>query len=223
GFRIAPETQKLMREMTVNGEVDALVPERVWQEVARGLMEAKPSRMFQVLRECGALGRVAPEVDALWDDAETAERAMGVLDAAAGAGAHLPGRFAALTRSLAPLAVESVSNRLKVPTDCRDLALLAARHANTIADAAELDAPALLELFNAVDLWRRPERLAELAAAALAGEPDAPAARASLERARDAVLAVNAGAIAKSARSPGEIQQRIAAERLTAIARAIKK
>jgi tRNA nucleotidyltransferase (CCA-adding enzyme) len=147
---------------------------------------------------------------------------MGALDTVAEGGATLPARFATLTRLLEPLAVESVATRLKVPTDCRDLALLAARHANAIADAAELDAPALLELFNAVDLWRRPERLSELVSAALAGEPDAATARANLQRARDAVLAVNAGAIAKTARNPGEIQQRIAAERLTAIARAIK-
>jgi tRNA nucleotidyltransferase (CCA-adding enzyme) len=206
-----------------NGEADALVSERVWQELARGLMEKRPSRMFEMLRECGALARVAPEIDALWDDPETSAAAMGALDGVAQAGATLPARFATLTRFLEPLAVESVATRLKVPSDCRDLALLAARHANTIADAAELDATALLELFNAVDLWRRPERLAELAAAALAGEEDAPAARASLERARDAVLAVNAGAIAKTARNPGEIQQRIANERLTAIARALGK
>jgi tRNA nucleotidyltransferase (CCA-adding enzyme) len=222
GFRIAPETQKLMRHMVEDGEADALVSERVWQELARGLMEKRPSRMFEVLRECGALARVAPEVDALWDDADTAAAAMGALDTVAEGGATLPARFATLTRLLEPLAVESVATRLKVPTDCRDLALLAARHANAIADAAELDAPALLELFNAVDLWRRPERLSELVSAALAGEPDAATARANLQRARDAVLAVNAGAIAKTARNPGEIQQRIAAERLTAIARAIK-
>jgi tRNA nucleotidyltransferase (CCA-adding enzyme) len=115
-----------------------------------------------------------------------------------------------------------VSNRLKVPGDCRDLALLTARHANTVADALELDAPALLELFNAVDLWRRPERLADLMAAALAGEPDAAVARARIDRARDAVLAVNAGAVAKTSRNPGEIQHRIAQERLAAIAHAVK-
>ncbi|HEY4638190.1 MAG TPA: hypothetical protein VIH23_08005, partial [Burkholderiales bacterium] len=238
GFRIAPETMKLMREMAGNGEADALVAERVWQEVARGLMEAKPSRMFEVLRECGALARVMPEVDALWDDAGAAPEAMRaldaaaaagatlparfaalarslyplavealagrlkapadcrdlallaarhantVLDAAAAAGATLPARFAALARALVPLAVESLAGRLKAPADCRDLALLAARHANTVLDAAELDAQSVLELFNTVDAWRRPERFAELAAAAFAGEPDAGPAQARLERAR---------------------------------------
>ena len=222
GFPIAPETMKLMRDMAQNGEADALVPERVWQELARGLMEAKPSRLFEVLRECGVLVRVMPEMDALWDEPETAGAAMQALDACAKAGATLPARFAAATRLLEPLAVESLATRLKLPSDCRDLALLAARHANAIADAAELDAPALLELFNAVDLWRRPERFAELVAAALAGEPDAAAARASLERARAAAMAVNAGEIAKASKNPGEIQKKVSAGRLAAIARALE-
>jgi tRNA nucleotidyltransferase (CCA-adding enzyme) len=222
GFRIAPETLELMRKMAESGEADALVPERVWQELARGLMEARPSRMFEVLRECAALAHVTPEVDALWDDPETLATALRALDAAAQAGASLAERFAALTRLLEPLAVESVSSRLKVPSECRDLALLAARHANSIADATELDAGALLELFNAVDLWRRPERFVELIAAALAGESDAEAARARLERARAAAMSVNAGAIAKTCRDAGEIQKQVAAERLAAIARAIK-
>src|SRR6185295_10429594 len=87
GFRIAPETLELMRGMAENGEADALVPERVWQELARGLMEARPSRMFEVLRECEALVHVMPEVDALWDEAETAASAMHALDTTAQAGA----------------------------------------------------------------------------------------------------------------------------------------
>ena len=223
GFRIAPETLELMRRMADNGEADALVAERVWQEVARGLAEAKPSRMFEVLRECGALAHVMPEADALWDDPETAVAAMRALDAAAQAGASLAARFAALTRLLEPLAVESISTRLKAPSECRDLALLAARHANVIADAAGLDAGAVLELFNAVDLWRRPERFADLIAAALAGEPETAPARSRLERARYAALAVNAGAIAKGARDAGDIKQRIQAERLAAVSRALHK
>ena len=223
GFGIAPETLELMRRMADNGEADALVAERVWQEVARGLAEAKPSRMFEVLRECGALAHVMPEADALWDDPETAVAAMRALDAAAQAGASLAARFAALTRLLEPLAVESISTRLKAPSECRDLALLAARHANVIADAAGLDAGAVLELFNAVDLWRRPERFADLIAAALAGEPETAPARSRLERARDAALAVNAGAIAKGARDAGDIKQRIQAERLAAVSRALHK
>jgi tRNA nucleotidyltransferase (CCA-adding enzyme) len=223
GFRIAPETQKLMREMASNGEADALVPERVWQEFARGLMENKPSRMFEVLRECGALERVAPELDAQWDDLDAAREAMRALDAAAGAGATLPARCAVLARWLVPLAVESLAQRLKLPADCRDLALLAARYANTVLDAAELDAPEVLDLFNVTDAWRRPERFAGLVAAAVAGEADADAVTARLERARQAAQAVDAGAIAKASPNAGEIQARIAAERLNAITRALQK
>ena len=220
GFRIAPETMTLMREMAANGEVDALVAERVWQEVARGLMEAKPSRMFEVLRECGALASVMPEVDALWQDADAAREAMRVLDAAAGAGATLPARFAALARALDPLPVEALAGRLKVPADCRDLALLAARHANTMLDAAELDPQSVLELFNAVDAWRRPERFAELATAAFAGEPDAGPAQARLKRARAAAAAVNAGEIAKASQTPTAIRGNVDAARLEAIRKA---
>ena len=88
--------------------------------------------------------------------------------------------------------------------------------------SVELDAPALLELFNAMDLWRRPERFAELVVAALAGEPDADGARASLARARDAAMAVNAGEIAKASKNPGEIQKKVAAARLAAIAQTVK-
>ena len=217
GFRIAPETLRLMRQMAGNGEADALVPERVWQEIARGLMEARPSRLFEVLRECGALERVMPEVDALWDDADAAQEAMAALDAAARAPATLPARFAVLARPLTPLAVESLAARLKVPADCRDLALLAARHANALLDAGELDAGAILELFNTVDAWRRPERFAELLAAAFAGAPDAAPARARLERARAAAAAVDAGPIAKAAKAATEIRAGIDAARLAAI------
>jgi len=223
GFRIAPETMKLMRAMADNGEVDALVPERVWQEIARGLMEAKPSRMFDVLRECGALAHVMPEVDALRDDADAARSAMHALDAAAQAGATLPARFAALARSLEPLAVESLATRLKLPADCRDLAMLAAGHANAVLDAAELDAESVQELFNTVDAWRRPERFAELMTAAFAGEAGTGPARARLERALKAAAAVKGGEIAKAANGAAAIRGNIDAARLEAIREALGK
>ena len=221
GFRIAPETMRLMRRMAENGEADALVPERVWQEIAHGLMEAKPSRLFEALRESRALSRVMPEVDALWDDADAARSAMGALDAAAQAGATLPARFAALARSLEPLAVESLATRLKLPADCRDLALLAARYANTVLDAAELGPETVMELLNAVDAWRRPERFAELLTAAFADEADAAPTRARLERALAAAAAVNAGAIARSSHGATEIRGNVNAARLEAVRRAL--
>jgi tRNA nucleotidyltransferase (CCA-adding enzyme) len=222
GFRIAPETLELMRRMADGGEADALVPERVWQEVARGLMEAKPSRMFGVLRECGALPRVMPEVDALWDEPDNAQSAMRALDDAAQQGATLPARFAALTRSLAPLAVESLAARLKVPADCRDLALLAARHANMVLDAPEVGAEAVLEVFNLADAWRRPDRFGDLMTAAFADEADGAPARARLERALQAAAAVRGGDIAKASKDAETIRANVDAARLDAIAKALK-
>ena len=223
GFRVAPETMKLMREMAKNGEADALVPERVWQELARGLMEAKPSRMFAVLRDSGALAHVVPELDALWDEPDAANAAMAALDDAASSGALLPARVATPARWLEPLAVESLCHRLKVPSDCRDLALLASRHANTVLDAPELDGESLLELFDTVDAWRRPERFAELMAASFAGEPDTAEARTRLERALKAAAGIDAGAIARAAKGTTEIRGGIHEARIEAIREALKK
>ncbi len=215
-FAIAPETMRLMREMVANGEVDALVAERVWQEFSRGLMEPRPSRMLQVLRECGALARVMPELETIWAGAD-AVVVMRALDASAQAGAVVEVRFAVLGCTLDPLAVEALCSRLKAPADCRDLALLAARHAHTIGDAVELDALSALHLFNAADLWRKPGRFSQLVAAALAGGPDPAPALARLARAQAAVVAVNAGAIAQASGDTGNIRKDIDAARLKAI------
>jgi tRNA nucleotidyltransferase (CCA-adding enzyme) len=125
-------------------------------------------------------------------------------------------------RPLDPLAVESLAERLKIPADCRDLALLAARHANALLDAAEFDAQSVLELFNTVDAWRRPERFAELMTAAFAGEADAGGARARLERARAAAAAVKAGDIARASRDTAAIRGNVDAARLEAIRRALE-
>src|SRR5262245_4653607 len=217
GFRIAPETLDLMRKMAKSGEADALVPERVWQEVARGLMEANPARIFTVLRECEALARVMPEVDALWDDPDAAQAALRALDDAARKSATLPARFAALVRALDPLAVESLAARLKVPADCRDLALLAARHANMVLDAPEAGAEAVLEVFNLADAWRRPDRFGDLMTAAFANEADGAPARARLERALQAAAAVRGGDIAKASRDTEAIRANVDAARLEAI------
>ena len=108
-FTLAPETLALLRRMVDEGEIDALVPERVWQELARGLMSEKPSRMFEVLRECGALARLLPEVDRLWGvpqppmhhpEVDTGVHLMLVLDMAARLGAPLPVRWACLCHDL---------------------------------------------------------------------------------------------------------------------------
>jgi hypothetical protein len=167
-FTVAPETLALMREMVAAGEVDALVPERVWQELARGLMEDKPSRMFAVLRDCGALARLLPEVDALWGvpqradyhpEIDTGVHVMMVIDMAARLGAALPARFAALTHDLGKAKtpadilprhhghegksvalVEALCERLRVPVECRDVARLAARFHGDMHRVEELRA-----------------------------------------------------------------------------------
>lgn len=223
GFAIAPETQELMRHMVEAGEADALVAERVWQEVARGLMEKVPSRMFAVLRECGALGRIMPQLDALLADAGAGSAALRALDSAAGADATLEVRFAALMRALDPLAVQAFADRLRVPAACRDLALLAARHAHAIADAAEIDAESMHAILEAADAFRRPERFAELVMAALAGEADVEPVQARLMCALDAAAAVDAGAIAKASAGSAAIGERVSAARLEAVREALNK
>jgi tRNA nucleotidyltransferase (CCA-adding enzyme) len=221
GFDVAPETLALMREIVHAGEADALVPERVWQEFARGLMESQPSRMFEVLHECGALERIAPEIATLFEDPVRAQAALAALDAAALDGASLEVRFAALVRTLDPYAIDAIAERLKLPAAVRDLALLAARHANAIADAAALPAESILELFNAADAWRRPERFEELLQAALAAEHDTDASVRRLRQAHAAASAVDAGAAAKATPKGAAIRERVNAARLDAIRLAI--
>ncbi|MEQ1668169.1 MAG: multifunctional CCA addition/repair protein [Sulfuriferula sp.] len=195
-FSIAPETMALMQEMVAAGEVDALVPERMWQELARGLMEAQPSRMFMTLRECGALVRILPEVDALFGvtqpeqyhpEIDTGVHVMMVVDYVASAGFDLPVRFAALLhdvgkgltpRELWPkhhghegsgvALVKAMCARLRVPKDCADLAVLATRYHGDIHRAQQLRADTIVKLLGAVDAYRRPERFTQLLQACFA-------------------------------------------------------
>ena len=189
-FSVAPETIALVRRMVAAGELDALVPERVWQELSRGLMEARPSRLFEVLRSGGALARLLPEVDRLWGvpqppahhpEIDTGVHLMMVLDMAAQLDAPLSVRFACLGHDLGkgstpaellprhighePRSVELVrrlSARLRVPTDCRALAELVAREHGNVHRSGALGAEAVVRLLDRCDAWRRPERFAEL-------------------------------------------------------------
>ena len=198
GFSVAPETQALMQQMVDAGEVDHLVSERVWQELAKGLMERQPSRMFEVLRECGALQRLLPEVDCLWGVPQSAEHhpeidtgvhLMLVLDMAAQLNAPLAVRFACLVHDLGkgttPADVlprhigheersvkllQGVCQRLRVPLDCVALAEVVAREHGNIHRSAGLGAVALVRLLERCDAIRKPERFAE---ALLACECDA--------------------------------------------------
>lgn len=193
-FQVAPETNVLMRHMVEQGEVDALVPERVWQEVARGLMENRPSRMFEVLRDCGALARIFPELDRLWGvpqpalhhpEIDTGVHVMMVLDMAARLGLPLEVRFAALTHDLGKgvtspaewprhhgheahsvRLVEAACKRMKVPNDVRDLAVMTAREHGNVARAFEMRADTLLKLFERCDAFRKPARFEQMLQAA---------------------------------------------------------
>ena len=189
-FSVAPETLALMREMVEAGEVDALVPERVWQELSRGLMEDKPSRMFEVLRDCGALARLLPEVERLWGvpqppehhpEVDTGVHLMMVLDMSARLAAPLPVRFACLCHALGkgttPADVlprhlgheqrsvellNQVCDRWKLPVDCRALAEAVAREHGNVHRSAEFGAAALLRLLERCDALRRPDRFADM-------------------------------------------------------------
>ncbi|MDP1897546.1 MAG: multifunctional CCA addition/repair protein [Sulfurimicrobium sp.] len=185
-FTIAPETLELMREMVRNGEIDALVPERVWQELAKGLMECQPSRMFLALRECGALARIFPELDRLFGvpqpvqyhpEVDTGIHVMMAIDYAATCGYPLEVRFAALThdfgKGTTPQAewprhiaheqrsfelIKPFCERLRVPNACRDLALVTARFHGVVHRALELRSETLLKLYLETDALRQPER-----------------------------------------------------------------
>jgi tRNA nucleotidyltransferase (CCA-adding enzyme) len=188
-FTVAPETVALMRDMVAAGEVDALVPERVWQELSRGLMEQKPSRMFEVLREAGALARLLPEVEALLGvpqpeahhpEIDTGIHLLMVLDQCALQGAPLTVRYACLCHDLgkgttrkeelprhiahevrSEKLARKVSERWKVPTDCRELAELVAREHTHVHQSSGFGAEARLRLLERCDAWRRPQRFAE--------------------------------------------------------------
>lgn len=189
-FTVAPETVRLMRQMVENGEVDALVPERVWQEMSRGLMETRPSRMIEVLRDCGALARLAPALDRLFGvpqppahhpEVDTGVHLLLVLDQCAKVQAPLTVRFAALCHDLGkgetpeadlprhpghdqrgvPLA-EALSLHWKVPTDCRELAVLVAREHIHVHSSLTFTPDAQMRLLERCDALRRPERFEQM-------------------------------------------------------------
>ena len=190
GFTVAEETMALMKQMVASGEVDALVPERVWQETERALGESRPDAFFQTLRDCGALAVIFPEINALYGvpqppkwhpEVDTGVHVMLVVRYAAKIGAPTSVRFAALTHDLGkaltpqqilpshhgheeagvPL-VEALSERLRVPNTFKELAVLAARHHARVHRAAELRPDTMLKLFEETDAFRRPERFNEL-------------------------------------------------------------
>ncbi|HQS99221.1 MAG: multifunctional CCA tRNA nucleotidyl transferase/2'3'-cyclic phosphodiesterase/2'nucleotidase/phosphatase [Hydrogenophilales bacterium 16-64-46] len=251
-FSVAPETLALMRAMAEAGEVDALVPERVWQELARGLMEAQPSRMFRVLRDCGALARLLPELDRLFGvpqppehhpEVDTGVHVMLVVDWSAAQGFELPVRFAALTHDLGKGVtppefwpkhhgheaksvelVRTLCERLRVPADCRDLAVAVARDHGNAYRAAELRPATLVELFERVDAFRRPERFEAFLQACecdFRGRPGYETkpfpAPGYLREALAVTRSVDAGAVARAA-DPARVREAVFEARTQALA-----
>lgn len=186
GFQIAEETQQLMAEMVNNGEVDSLVPERVWQETMRALKEKTPARYFEVLRDCGALAKLFPEIDQLWGvpqtekyhpEIDTGIHTMMVLTQAAKLSNDPKVRFAALVHDLGkgitpkhewpkhiahesrgvPL-VEALCDRYRIPNDYRELAIIVTKYHLHYHRAAELRDNTFLETLESLDAFRRPER-----------------------------------------------------------------
>ena len=256
-FSVADETMALMRAMVDNGEVDHLVPERVWQELARGLMEAKPSRMFEVLRACGALKKILPEVDGLWGvpqradyhpEIDTGVHVMMVVDMAAQLKLPLTARFAALTHDLGKGTTPAdvlprhighemrsvnllgpVCERLRVPAECRELALLVARFHGDIYKIDELRPKTVVTILERCDVFRRPERFAELLGACeadyrgrLGFEARQFPQSQSWRDAASAARAVDAGAVARACTDPAQIPQRVHEARISAVTQVSK-
>ena len=258
GFSIAPETMELMRVMVANGEVDALVAERVWQEISRGLMEKSPSRFITTLRECGALKKILPEVDALFGvpqppqhhpEIDCGIHTLMVLDDAAKHGFALEVRFAALMHDLGKGTTPKellprhtghearsvdllriLCDRLRIPGECRDLGLQAARYHGDIHRAMELRADTVVRLFQSCDAWRKPERFGQLLQACAADargrtghdQDEYPQAQ-YLQSMLAAAQAVDAGVIAQQCEEKGQIAERISAARIAAVKVAMKK
>lgn len=253
-FNLAPETLSLMRQMVDAGEVDALVAERVWQELAKGLMEAKPSRMFEMLRTCGALYKILPELHHLWGipqpaqhhpEIDTGVHVMMVIDYAAQQNFSLPVRFAALMHDLGKgttpkdmlprhigheergvSLVKDVCKRLRVPNDCKELAVMVAKFHGKLYQSLQMRPATLLEFLIQLDAIRQPERFNAFLQACEAdsrgrtGMENCPTPAADLMlKVLSAAQCVDAGAVAISQTNPERIREAVFEARLEAVKR----
>ena len=255
-FKVAPETHDLMRQMVATGEVDALVPERVWQELSKGLMERTPSRMFEVLRACNALQKILPELDRLWGvpqppqyhpEIDTGIHVMMVIDYAAKQHFSLAVRFAALMHDLGkgttPIDIlprhigheirsvdllKDVCKRLRVPNDCKELAIIVAKFHGKLHQVNQMKPQTLLQFLIDLDAIRQPERFKDFLKAC---ECDSRG-RAGLEGCAlpevvlmlillKAATSIDAGAIAKTLNEPEAIKKAIFEARLQAVQQAL--
>ncbi len=215
-FTIAPETARLMRRLVDDGEVDALVAERVWQEVSRGLMERAPARLFQILHDCGALARLAPELAPLW--ASGGGATARALAACAAQDLSLAIRYACLCHQLGSTAsapddvaraLIALSDRWRVGNDCRELAAALLREQALQRQASTLDGAAVLALLERCDAFRRPERFGELLSAFRSTQFDAAVATATttvgrLTTALDVAQRVQVATLREQGRLPPE-------------------
>ncbi|MFP1929150.1 multifunctional CCA addition/repair protein [Lonsdalea quercina] len=190
GFKIAPETLALMRQMVDSGELDSLTPERVWKETEKALGSNSPQVYFERLRDCGALQVLFPEIDNLFGvpapaqwhpEIDTGVHVMMTLAIAAQLSPEIDVRFASLChdvgKGLTPPSlwprhhghgpagiklIEALCQRLRIPNQIRDLAKLVAEYHDLLHTAPILQPKTLLKLFDSIDVWRKPHRLDQL-------------------------------------------------------------
>ena len=232
GFHVAHGTNKLMRSMVNAGEVDHLVPERVWAELVKALATDNPARFFRVLAACGALDILFPECAALQQDKPESSHGqpgieLAVLQQAVARSEDIAIRFAALAcdldqgtpGGLSQQALSALCDRHRVPNACRELAVMAVEHRARAQDADKLSAAQLLELLNTLDAFRRGERFSQFLRVC---EADAGAAgesfnTARLQQALDAAQAVRAGELQQQGLSGKEIGAALQQKRIEAI------
>lgn len=229
GFRVAHGTHALMKKMVDNGEADYLVPERVWAETTKALAEDTPQQYFRVLHRCGALARLFPEIDALYGaetpgthsaDIENGIAAIQALRRAVSV-THSPRlRFAALVHDIE--SIDALCDRLRIPNDYRDLARMVVRYHQRYPEIPDMDAAELLDMLQAMDAFRRPERMEDFITVCEAVHgADNHRVTASpanfLRKARDAAAAVNASSLGDTGLTGAEIGKRIREERVAAI------
>ncbi|EMP55226.1 polynucleotide adenylyltransferase/metal dependent phosphohydrolase [Marinobacter santoriniensis NKSG1] len=221
GFRVCDDTMTLMRQMVADGEVDHLVPERVWQEIQRALHEREPGTFFEVLQACDALAVLIPELSA----PEVLEKALEALRCVNRSTSNTDQRVAALFSVLDEKTARQRASALKAPNDCRSLAGLTAHFKAVVTDLCSMDrlpANRLLELLDTADFWRRPERfqaLMEVLGCALP-EPERAFLKV-LEKAAEGATGVNPKALMARGFSGKALGRAIREERLTRIQQAL--